>query len=592
MEAKNCEMSYNVGSGYGAVGFFDGYVTLDNCKVIGNKCNSGDSSSAGATFYVRVGGFTATDSEFRDNVNTQNGIVRNWTKVTIDKCIFENNYAGNYGGAIVSWGDTEITDSTFTGNSSNNTGAVYARGSYAKITNSTFDGNSSEAGNGAVLITEKAEIVGCTFTNNVAKKGDGGALYIAPANPNDVLVKDCTFDTNHADKGWGGGLRVSGYSKFKITNTKVTNNTADGAGGLLVYLNTSNNLVGKGVIESCEVSGNTATEGGGIYVYRCATTIVDSTIESNHVTENGGGLYFVGNDTKDDADKNYLFNVSIYGNTADLSGGGAYMREDTQVNFEGCVISSNVAGKDGGGVFTKLLENLTTDRVSFRNNSAATTYGGALPVDAAILHAANILTTNYTVPFNHAYNNADINYEHEDNGEGGGGGEEEGGGGETGGGGTVVTGSVETVTLAANVPESDEAVLAEAGDVPLSTVDSVEVPREVGAGGAWALVNLILMGLAIVMMLAILLSYYFGRKEELEDDQKLNKHGIARLFSIPLAIISLIVFFLTEDMSLRMVMTDRFTLLMAAFVVVQIIIAIISRKKVVTVQGSERGDAI
>ena len=69
--------------------------------------------------------------------------------------------------------------------------------------------------------------------------------------------------------------------------------------------------------------------------------------------------------------------------------------------------------------------------------------------------------------------------------------------------------------------------------------------------GNWALLNLILMVLTVVAGLAML-ALRFARKT-----------GMAHLLGIVPAIVALVAFFVTEDMSLPMAMTDKWTLIMA-----------------------------
>lgn len=51
-----------------------------------------------------------------------------------------------------------------------------------------------------------------------------------------------------------------------------------------------------------------------------------------------------------------------------------------------------------------------------------------------------------------------------------------------------------------------------------------------------------------------------------------------RVASTITAVVSVIAFFLTEDITLTMVLVDRWTLLMAAFLIVQVIFVLFGRK--------------
>ena len=83
--------------------------------------------------------------------------------------------------------------------------------------------------------------------------------------------------------------------------------------------------------------------------------------------------------------------------------------------------------------------------------------------------------------------------------------------------------------------------------------------------GNWALLNLILMALTVVAGLAML-ALRFARKT-----------GMAHLLGIGPAIVALVAFFVTEDMSLPMAMTDKWTLIMALIAVVQVVLLVLGR---------------
>ena len=59
----------------------------------------------------------------------------------------------------------------------------------------------------------------------------------------------------------------------------------------------------------------------------------------------------------------------------------------------------------------------------------------------------------------------------------------------------------------------------------------------------------------------------------------MKKKGVARVLSLLPAVASIITFILTEDMSLPMVLVDKWTILMVAFLAVNVILAILSKKR-------------
>ncbi|MGX8774522.1 MAG: MBG domain-containing protein, partial [Bacillota bacterium] len=153
-----------------------------------------------------------------------------------------------------------------------------------------------------------------------------------------------------------------------------------------------------------------------------------------------------------------------------------------------------------------------------------------------------------------------------------GGGNPEGGnpGGNGDGNGTIVTADND-------IPDSA---------APTTLIDDNAAPR--AGNGSWALINLIA---AILTAIGAIVAF-FRRKQE-EDEQETDKVDendgdeadtrgrkmlAAKLGGVVTAIVSIIVFFLTEDMTLPMILVDKWTLLMIIFFAFQILTAILNKR--------------
>ena len=137
--------------------------------------------------------------------------------------------------------------------------------------------------------------------------------------------------------------------------------------------------------------------------------------------------------------------------------------------------------------------------------------------------------------------------------------------------------------------EPEEVRAVEDEEAPLSNTEikDEEVPLA-GESGRWALINFALMNLAIFESLMLLIGYFVqtnkSSEEEEEDEKngkerKLKKKGIIRLISLPVAIVSLIAFFLTENIWLPTQLVDEYTLMMAIIAIFQTIVVVLSRKE-------------
>ena len=117
-------------------------------------------------------------------------------------------------------------------------------------------------------------------------------------------------------------------------------------------------------------------------------------------------------------------------------------------------------------------------------------------------------------------------------------------------------------------------------------IEDEETPLAPMPTGAWALVNLILMLLTVLASLLLLIGY-LGKKKHTERDEygnkridyTRNKKGFWRVASLIPAIAAVIAFVLTENMKLPMIMVDRWTLLMVVIAVLQLIVAVMSKKQ-------------
>lgn len=152
----------------------------------------------------------------------------------------------------------------------------------------------------------------------------------------------------------------------------------------------------------------------------------------------------------------------------------------------------------------------------------------------------------------------------------------------------TVTEPAPTAALASPTPEA--AALAEE-EVPLAgeeeekrpeALKDEETPLAGGNGASWALINFALMNLAIFESLMLLIGYFIKTKNDKDGEdekRKLKKKGIFRIISLPIAMISLIVFLLTEDITLPTAFVDKYTVVMLIIAIVQTVMVTLSNKK-------------
>ncbi len=91
-----------------------------------------------------------------------------------------------------------------------------------------------------------------------------------------------------------------------------------------------------------------------------------------------------------------------------------------------------------------------------------------------------------------------------------------------------------------------------------------------------------------VLSLVVLLLYFKKKKDdddgdmteaESGDDQSKGNKGLIRVLGLIPAVAGIITFILTEDMSTKMQMADSWTILMAVYLVVNIILTVVAGSK-------------
>jgi CSLREA domain-containing protein len=172
-----------------------------------------------------------SDSQFTGNRAPGNGgamNVHNGGGATISASRFENNYSGNWGGALYADGALALTTTQLIGNSAVQWGGAVVVLGTTTVSNATFERNSSSNRYGAMLIFDNALIAGTTFISNSAVIHTG-ALRVT----GDAAVSDSAFKQNSAQTEQAGALVVNGA--LGLTRTLFIGNQSATYGGGLVH---------------------------------------------------------------------------------------------------------------------------------------------------------------------------------------------------------------------------------------------------------------------------------------------------------------------------------------------------------------------
>jgi len=311
-------------------------------------------------------------------------------------------------------------------------GAVYcAFGSSTTFTNCTFTDNSatfggdrmgagvfSAGGDGGAIYYAfncASQLNGCKFTRNEADFSGGGIFY---NSENTVTISGCSFTDNIAGE-YGAGIYFSHDASGTIEETTLTGNEAGLNGGGIFM--TDANLA----ITACDISYGSATNGAGIYcvssplssITNCDITYNDASgiftyveyfnpdpndpnapVDPNNpngdpndpnvvviqrtdtsAVAEGGGIYSW-------AGPMLIIDTRINHNYARTSGGGLYLAgdhdslSDIGPVLRNCLVTSNTAGRDGGGVSCNWMIEATIIHTTISDNklTQVPSYGGGL----------------------------------------------------------------------------------------------------------------------------------------------------------------------------------------------------------------------
>ena len=139
-------------------------------------------------------------------------------------------------------------------------------------------------------------------------------------------------------------------------------------------------------------------------------------------------------------------------------------------------------------------------------------------------------------------------------------------------------------------PEVEE---VEDEETPLSDGDVEDVEDNAtpkGNNGIWALINLIAAIVTVILGLILLLSKRHRNDEEEDEEERQariergeekeqeQKRGwICKVLGVIVAIASVVFFILTEDMSLPMALTDKWTIWMVVIAIVELVLVLVGR---------------
>ncbi|MCR5272619.1 MAG: InlB B-repeat-containing protein [Lachnospiraceae bacterium] len=150
----------------------------------------------------------------------------------------------------------------------------------------------------------------------------------------------------------------------------------------------------------------------------------------------------------------------------------------------------------------------------------------------------------------------------------------------------------EGTTIADGEVPAGQLTIDTEGNPTITQLADEDVPLAANVELTWAIINLLAAIITALLSLILLFTYFTKKKEEDEkinnkegevmdedEEYEIKKRGFLRLISIIPAVVAIVLFVLTEDMTKTMVLTDKWTLCMVIILILQVIIAFFTRKK-------------
>jgi predicted outer membrane repeat protein len=314
------------GANGGAVSMGDSTLTVDHCRIVGNRADD-----QGGGIDAAESSVTVVDSTVSNNTSREGGggiDADDDVDLSVTRSTFNGNSTGPHGGGIELFdGTLMVTDSTISGNRLTDIsdfrsgGGIWTGLSVVDLTRSTVSGNSSP------------EV--------------GGGIGFSGGPGSSMTLRDSTVSGNRATVS-GGGIRSDAYygdAVLVVDGSTIAGNTTGQSGGGV-------DAVGMhGFTSSVSVTGSTVAAnvtaargvGGGLDGYvdpsggAVTITVASSRIGSRPLHANDG-------------------------NRAGFGGGIAANGENGPASIvlqPGAVLVANVATYDGGGIFTRSGASLT-----------------------------------------------------------------------------------------------------------------------------------------------------------------------------------------------------------------------------------------
>ncbi len=371
-----------------------GSVVINEGTIISGNYATGAQGSGGGILMatgttLTINGTSGSPVTISDNAASRaGGGLEDWSLDTNTNTLTFVNFTGNTVG---------LDNGMFTANGGpGNGGAIHVSGpGINTITGGSAAMNlAASEGGGFWNNLGTMTVDGVTLTDNDAQGAEasngGGALF---NNGGTLIVQNGVVISNNTatgTSGSGGGIQGVDGGSVTVSDSEITGNTSNRAGGGIEM------AAGNLILTNSDVSANNAGtapgNGGGVHLGGAATAAISTSTFRDNVAVEGGGLWNSGSDMT-------VMTSEISGNSAS-EGGGVYNETGGTTSVMTSTISANTASVSGGGVSNN-GDSLEINASTIATNDSAGTGGG---IDAV----TNVSLKNTIVALNTATSGTDV----------------------------------------------------------------------------------------------------------------------------------------------------------------------------------------
>ena len=404
MTVQRCTLTGNLaGAEGGAIWNGTGSLSIRDTEIDGNTASGDDADQGGGGLYndggtIRlIDNVTITNNTADGTAGSGGGILNNIGGTlfvfgsTIDK-----NTANRAGGGIE---DASGAGSMFymRGNSVDTNSVAAAPGNGGGIhiggdgrltfSRGTVNANTAAAEGGGVwlgsggLFVYASTIDGNTASGDDADQGGGGIYSDGGGRVNVIAGSVISNNTADGASGSGGGVFNNTGASLRLSDTDLTANTANRAGGAIEDASGSGTLVN---LRRVDFVGNTVNgesanpgNGGALHVTGNGDVLyVGGTVNANLAATEGGGFWNGGGLMRID-DVVFSANVAAGDESTDGGGGLFNLSGDLQIQNTTFIENDATGASGSGGAILSLAGDVRVSNSDFTENTA-TRAGGAV----------------------------------------------------------------------------------------------------------------------------------------------------------------------------------------------------------------------